>query len=140
MKSITGKMSSREIQQFNERLHSCRQEILNFLRRMEVEQQTLDTNRPPEVGDFCVQTASREYLFERSSQQRQLLQRVEEALRRIKLGSFGACIACGHEIDRNRLRAIPSTKYCLRCQQEHEKVAGNVVSSPHTISPARRAA
>jgi DnaK suppressor protein len=121
MNSSTRRTAKTEIRQFKERLDAYRQEALAFLHRVEEERQNLDNNRPSEVGDFCVQTASREYLFERSSQQRQMLRRVEAALRRIDSGAFGECVACGDEINQKRLAAMPWTEFCLRCQEEREQ-------------------
>ena len=123
-----------DIQQLKQRLESYREEALTFLRRVEEERQNLDENRPAEVGDFCIQTASREYLFERSSQQRQLLRRVEAALRRIQSGRFGECVSCGDEINHKRLAAMPWTDYCLRCQEDREQWT----TTPHAVDNGQR--
>lgn len=44
----------------------------------------------------------------------------EAALRRIRDGSYGACIDCGTAIGYERLAAYPAAKRCIRCQQRHE--------------------
>lgn len=121
MNASTRKTAKTEIRQFKQRLESYREEALTFLHRVEKERQSLDENRPAEVGDFCIQTASREHLFERSSQQRQLLRRVGTALGRIESGTFGECVACGGQINHKRLVAMPWTEYCLQCQEERER-------------------
>ena len=48
------------------------------------------------------------------------LRDVEDALQRIRVGSFGACDDCGEEIERERLDAYPSAKHCIDCEREHE--------------------
>jgi RNA polymerase-binding transcription factor DksA len=55
---------------------------------------------------------------------------IEAALRRIHVGSYGVCIDCGDEIDRERLSAYPTAKRCLTCQNrhEHEKRGGQDVT------------
>ena len=121
MNRNTRKPTKTDIRQIKQRLESDRKEALTFLHRVEQERQNLDDSRPAEMGDFCIQTASREYLFERSSQQRQLLRRVEAALRRIESGTFGECVACGDEINHKRLAAMPWTDYCIRCQEDRER-------------------
>jgi RNA polymerase-binding transcription factor DksA len=45
---------------------------------------------------------------------------VEAALRRISIGSYGVCIDCGDEIDRERLNAYPTAKRCVACQNRRE--------------------
>ena len=50
------------------------------------------------------------------------LRDVTSALQRIREGTFGACEVCGEAVDRARLRAIPWTNTCLRCQKEQERL------------------
>jgi DnaK suppressor protein len=123
MKTTAEKLSKTDIQRFGKELETRRMDALELLRRAEEEQKELDTERPPELGDFCVESATREYLFERASQQRRLLNRIERALERIQDGAFGECILCGEEIPRKRLAAMPWTECCLSCQDERERTA-----------------
>lgn len=46
----------------------------------------------------------------------QALREIEVALSRIADGSYGACIDCGGEVGRTRLKADPTLKRCLPCQ------------------------
>lgn len=50
----------------------------------------------------------------------QTLRLVEDALARFDNGTYGLCIDCGEEIDAARLKAIPYTPLCLKCQQKRE--------------------
>jgi DnaK suppressor protein len=43
------------------------------------------------------------------------------AQERIAAGRYGICIDCGEAIGFERLKAYPSAKRCLRCQQQREK-------------------
>lgn len=40
-----------------------------------------------------------------------------EALGRVEDGTYGRCERCGQEIGDERLRAMPSTRYCVEDQQ-----------------------
>lgn len=42
-----------------------------------------------------------------------LLRENEAAVRRLEQGSYGVCERCGRRINEDRLRAVPSTRYCL---------------------------
>ena len=53
-----------------------------------------------------------------------LLRAIEEALVRIRIGTFGACEACGNPISRARLEAVPWTRHCRNCK-ENEHVIQN---------------
>lgn len=59
------------------------------------------------------------------------LRDVEAALRRIHVGAYGVCIDCDDEVDLPRLRAFPTAKRCLMCQEVFERNhAGNKI---HTL-------
>ena len=49
-----------------------------------------------------------------------LLRQVEEALREIAAGTFGRCASCDGDIPARRLKAVPWSPYCLRCQEMAE--------------------
>ncbi len=49
-----------------------------------------------------------------------LLRAIEEALTRIRRGTFGICEVCRRPISRARLEAVPWTRHCLDCKErEH---------------------
>jgi DnaK suppressor protein len=58
---------------------------------------------------------SRERLTER-------LDRILDALNRLRDGSYGTCSECGDAIAPRRLRAIPEATMCVRCQERAEPV------------------
>ncbi len=49
-----------------------------------------------------------------------LLRAIEEALQRIRKGTFGVCANCGKHIGSARLRAVPWTRLCLNCKQQSD--------------------
>jgi DnaK suppressor protein len=49
-----------------------------------------------------------------------LLRAIEEALARIRHGTFGTCETCRNLISRARLEAVPWTRHCRDCKErEH---------------------
>ena len=44
---------------------------------------------------------------------------IEDALKRIVEGTYGICEDCHIEIPEERLRALPSARYCLDCSKKH---------------------
>jgi DnaK suppressor protein len=76
-----------------------------------------------EVGDeadAATQSAERELLFELSDNERQQLDAIEAALRKIETGSFGQCEGCSKPIPAPRLKAMPQARYCVQCQARFE--------------------
>ena len=49
------------------------------------------------------------------------LQMINNALDRIKQGSYGKCLKCGQEIPQERLEAIPYAFMCIQCQTHNER-------------------
>jgi len=48
------------------------------------------------------------------------IQEIDEAMERIRAGTFGRCETCGKAISRERLHAIPYALLCLPCKKEEE--------------------
>ena len=46
-----------------------------------------------------------------------LLRNVRASLRRIEEGCFGVCLHCEEDISPKRLTAVPSTAFCIVCQE-----------------------
>lgn len=46
----------------------------------------------------------------------QSLQDINDALERMKAGTYGICENCGEPIPEKRLRAMPEARYCIQCQ------------------------
>lgn len=47
--------------------------------------------------------------------------KIQEALARIKDGSFGTCEQCEEDIELRRLEARPTTTLCVNCKEEQEQ-------------------
>jgi DnaK suppressor protein len=84
-----------DIKRIRQKLKLRRQQILEFLKRLDDETQALDPDSAQDVADRSVLGMSKESLFERTSQQRIVLRMVDGALVRISDGSFGVCECCG---------------------------------------------
>jgi DnaK suppressor protein len=48
------------------------------------------------------------------------LNKVNDALARLKQGEYGYCFECGEEIAEKRLRALPFAVRCKDCEQARE--------------------
>jgi len=50
---------------------------------------------------------------------------IDQALMRMKEGSYGLCVRCGKAIEERRLEAVPTARYDAACQTEIENAKGN---------------
>ena len=47
---------------------------------------------------------------------------VEDALRRLRRGTYGICEDCGHPIAKERLEVLPQAARCVECQRREERL------------------
>ena len=73
------------------------------------------------MADQGTDNFDRELALNLASGRQESLYDIEDALRRIDDGSYGACESCGGAIERPRLRALPFAKKCLSCQNAAER-------------------
>jgi len=74
-------------------------------------------------ADWAAVEISEDINLKRLSAQRQLLNDVEECLRKVNEGTYGICEDCGEEISGKRLRVIPTATLCIDCKEQREKMA-----------------
>jgi len=135
-------MDQREVERLRQELEYRRHEAAQSLSRLGRETRSLDDDSPQDSADQSVSSLSRESLFEQSSQRRTTLRLIDVALHRIADGSFGVCVGCGDDIKTRRLRAVPWTQFCLRCQEvlEQEAAAGSSLPTSMPVSMSLRRA
>jgi DnaK suppressor protein len=59
-----------------------------------------------------------------ASRESQLIEEIDDALRRIDEGTYGQCARCGKPIDEERLKAMPTARYDAECQAAIEAAQG----------------
>jgi DnaK suppressor protein len=66
------------------------------------------------------------------NRERDTLWQIDEALKRIEAGTFGACERCDEPISEARIRAFPFTTLCIDCkaelESEEQRFPGRAVS------------
>ncbi len=63
----------------------------------------------------------RDFALSLLSQEQDALYEIEEALKRIELGTYGVCEISGKQIPTPRLEALPFARYTVECQTEVER-------------------
>ena len=71
-------------------------------------------------ADWAAVEISEDINLKRLSAQRQLLNDVEECLRKVNEGTYGICEDCAEEISEKRLRVIPTATLCIDCEERKE--------------------
>ena len=63
----------------------------------------------------------RDFALSLLSQEQDALYEIEEALKRVELGTYGICEMSGKPISHPRLEALPFARYTVECQSQIEK-------------------
>ena len=66
---------------------------------------------------------AREINFILNDREREKLVAIDDALQRIADKTYGICESCEGEIQLGRLKILPFTRLCVRCQEENEREA-----------------
>jgi len=114
-------MDKKKLDLFKKRLEERQHELRLAVTRNTQDGREADSEAAQDVADRAANSYTKEFLFSQSSSERQVLQMVDNALHRIRDGSFGECIACGEEINPKRLEAVPWTRHCIACQEKLEQ-------------------
>jgi DnaK suppressor protein len=75
------------------------------------------------MADQGTDTMEREKAFMFASKSGRLLYHIDEALRRIRKGTYGKCQSCGKQIQKARLEAVPHARLCIECKSKEEETS-----------------
>ena len=122
------KLTTQEIGELRTRLESERGELADQLTT--IEDQAFAATQSDMSGDVGVDdesadagTATFEREKELSIEQnvRDLIQKIDRALKRIDDGTYGICEACGKPIEKARIKALPYVDLCIKDAQARSR-------------------
>ncbi|HIE04444.1 MAG TPA: TraR/DksA family transcriptional regulator [Candidatus Latescibacteria bacterium] len=117
--------SEEELRYFERLILERREEILRDLRHFE--EHTLFSSVRDQTGDIAdvpdqgTDTLEQEKTVQIATKEGRYLYHLNEALERIRNGTFGICRKCGERIGKERLEAVPHATLCIRCKMEEEE-------------------
>ena len=113
-------MDRKKIDQYRKRLLTKQDELERIVSRVEHDGRAADEETPQDLADKAANSYTKEFLFSQSNHDRDVLNLVIEALRRIEEGHYGECVHCGEEMHHKRLEAVPWARHCIPCQELQE--------------------
>lgn len=90
----------------------CRRNTI--LRRAQDDLPMLESSAEPADG-LGMEVDDLDVLFRIDLSERRELNRINNALERMEIGSYGTCRVCGGKIDHSRLQSEPYAETCRRC-------------------------
>jgi DnaK suppressor protein len=125
----TEKMSKKDLEYFEKLLIEKRRELVaaqsdtsdteTFSNQKDQGGELADYSNHP--ADAASDYTSMETNFDLAARDGKYLVYIEEALQRIKDGTFGICKICNKLIPKARLEAVPTATKCVNCKEETKK-------------------
>ena len=113
---IASMQRKRALDSFRQRLARERDRLLGTVMTTDEELATLESHQPGGPVEDVVTEVVAQTLSRLEGQEKHELDEIDAALARLEAGVFGVCEVCGQPIPPDRLRAVPTARYCLRCQ------------------------
>lgn len=123
------KLNKNDLKEFKKLILKRKEEILEGIKH--ISEDTLKKSQKEASGDISGYTYhmadvatdnyDREFSLGLVSNERKFLYELDDALKRIDDGTFGVCQGCQSPIAKNRLKAVPYARLCVKCQQKLEK-------------------
>ncbi|MEI6351371.1 MAG: TraR/DksA C4-type zinc finger protein [Verrucomicrobiota bacterium] len=91
-----------------------------------------------EPADVAEADFERDFDLGKVSADQELLNEIDAALDRIELGTYGICEQTGKPIPKDRLEAVPWTRFTVEAEREIESRHGGIRPSLGPLRPLRR--
>ncbi len=114
-------MEQTRIDYYKAKLLERRAALTGIVERTENYGREADTELTQDPADKASNAYTKELLFSQSTNDRFILQLIEEALERIENDEYGLCVHCNKEIQPKRLEAVPWARHCITCQDLQER-------------------
>ena len=122
-KSYVGRvnMDKKRLEYYKKKLLTRRDELVKTITRTEEEGRQADDDPTVDLADKAANSYTKEFLFGQTSTDRNMLNLIDEALKRIRAEEYGQCLSCQEEMQTKRLEAVPWAKHCISCQEKMEQ-------------------
>ncbi len=126
---MKNKFNKKELAEFKKIILKRKEEVVEGIKH--ISEDTLKKTQKDAAGDIsgytyhmadvATDTYDREFSLGLASNDRKVLYELDDAIKKIEDGMFGICEDCKSMITKARLKAVPSARLCVKCQEKKEK-------------------
>jgi len=113
-------MNPMQIDYFRKKLQNWRKQLLEECNQT-INQMQDNLMNEPDVIDVACNVVNQAIELRTRDRERKLINKIDEALRRIENGTYGYCEETGEPISLRRLEARPIATLSLEAQERHER-------------------
>lgn len=114
-------MNPQQLEYFRQKLTAWKSELLTESRET-MEHLKEENWREPDISDRASLETEAELELKTRNRYFKLINKIDQALRRIETGEYGYCEETGEPIGLRRLEARPVATLCIEAQERHEKM------------------
>ncbi|MCA9408510.1 MAG: TraR/DksA family transcriptional regulator [Candidatus Omnitrophica bacterium] len=116
------KLDKKKLEYYKKLLLKLKDDMVHDIKNMSTSNGESDTRDVSghvlHMADVATDMYDKEFNLGLASKEREVLQRIDAALKRIEDGTYGFCLGTGKPIGQARLKAIPYAEHCLKYQEE----------------------
>lgn len=120
MANVTNKNKSNAMRQFRQMLEEKSVELRSHMGPSTAIPALQVYADPYDTADWAEKSHEEWIFLKKNSFDMALLREIDEALERLRDGTYGTCLDCGMPVSRKRLEAIPWARYCVSCQERRQ--------------------
>jgi DnaK suppressor protein len=113
-------MRAKELERFKKLLLVQKSELLNNTRKLLQEEAVHSPDDLADETDLAASEVNQNLTLRLRDRERLLIQKIEGALAKIDVGTYGVCDECEEPIEPKRLEARPVASLCIACKEEQE--------------------
>ncbi len=113
-------MTAKKLKKFKDLLLEEKRKTLDELLTGNETYEALKDDSHGDMVDIAFQAYEKQNLMNFSQKEKDKLDMLNNALKRIDDGTYGKCIDCKEEINEERLTALPYTLRCVNCMSKYE--------------------
>lgn len=121
--SVSRAANAALLEEMRRRLREMRERLFRTVTTTDDELRTLESHQPGGPAEDVARDTVATLLSRLSAQEKRELDELFTAQARLETGTFGVCEGCARPISLERLRAVPTARYCVACQAREEERA-----------------
>jgi len=120
MANVTSKTNSSAVKQLRRILEEKSSELRSHLKMPTSNPMLHASEDPYDSADWAGKIHEEWIFLQTISVDMAVLREIEDALDRLREGTYGTCMDCGIAISQKRLEAVPWARYCVTCQERRQ--------------------
>lgn len=115
------KMNAKKLKKFKDILIEEKEKTLDGLMKGDETYKALKEDTHGDVVDIAFHSYETQFLLGLNQKEKEKIDAIDAALKRIENGVYGKCIDCGEEIMEERLLVLPYSTRCVACRTKFEE-------------------